>query len=88
MSHYVVNETTEDMFEAVGDIQDAIRLAQDVARKGPAGDPVSILDSSGKAVRQFLRLPNGTVQEQAIARPKVSREDAQSGAVDSRPIAS
>ncbi len=64
---HVVNESTEDTIESTDNLQDAIRMAQEAARQGPIGDPVSILDSAGKAVRQFLLMPDGTVAEQAIA---------------------
>lgn len=70
MSHfYIVNESTEDTFASTGNLQDAIRMAQEAASQGQAGDPVSILESGGKAVRQFVLLPDGTVAEEAIARP-------------------
>ena len=65
---YVINESTEDTFESTEDLQDAIRVAREVAKQGQAGDPVSILESGGKAVRQFVLLSDGTVAEQAIAR--------------------
>jgi hypothetical protein len=65
---YIINESTEDTFESTDNLQDAIRVAREVARKGQAGDPVSILESGGKAVRQFVLMPDGTVAEQAIAR--------------------
>jgi hypothetical protein len=64
---YIVNESTEDTIEAADNLQDAIRVAKEVARQGQAGDPVSVLESGGKAVRQFVLLPDGTVAEQAIA---------------------
>jgi hypothetical protein len=64
---YIINESTEDTFESTDNLQDAIRLARKVASQGQAGDPVSILESGGKAVRQFLLMPAGTVAEQAIA---------------------
>jgi hypothetical protein len=66
---YVINESTEDTFEATDNLEDAIRVAREVASQGQAGAPVSILESGGKAVRQFVLLPDGTVAEQAIARP-------------------
>ena len=66
---YIVNESTEDTLETSDDLQDAIRLATEIARQGPAGDPVSILESGGKAVKQFVRMPDGTVAEQRIAPP-------------------
>ena len=64
---YVINESTEDTFESTEDLQDAIRVAREVAKQGQAGDPVSILESGGKAVRQFVLMSDGTVAEQAIA---------------------
>ena len=66
---HIVNESTEDTLESTDNLQDAIRVAREVARQGPTGDPVSILESGGKAVRQFVLMPDGTVAEQAIARP-------------------
>jgi hypothetical protein len=66
---YIVNENTEDTFESTDSLPDAIRVAREAARQGQAGDLVSILESEGKAIRQFVLLPDGTVSEQAIARP-------------------
>jgi hypothetical protein len=69
MSHfYIINESTEDTFESTDNLLDAIRMAREVASQGQAGDPVSILECGGKAVRQFVLMPDGTVAEQAIAR--------------------
>ena len=65
---YVVSESTEDTFASTENLEDAIRVAREVAGQGQAGDPVSILESGGKAVRQFVLMPGGTVAEQAIAR--------------------
>lgn len=65
---YVINESTEDTFESTDDLEHAICVAREVARQGQAGDPVCILESGGKAVRQFVLMPDGTVAEQAIAR--------------------
>jgi hypothetical protein len=64
---YVVNESTEDTFEAGGNLQNAIGVARDVARQGQPGDLVSVLEAGGKAVSQFVLMPDGTVVEQAIA---------------------
>ena len=64
---YVVRESTEDTFEAGGNLQDAIRLAREVARQGQLGDPVSVLETGGTAVSQCVLMPDGTVAEQAIA---------------------
>ena len=66
---HIVNESTEDTFDTIENLEDAIRIAREVARQGQAGDLVSILESGGNAVRQFMLMPDGTVVEQAIARP-------------------
>lgn len=74
---HIVNESTEDTLESTDDLQDAIRLAWEAASYAQDGDLVSILESGGKAVRQFVRLPDGTVAEQAIAGPvKLSERES------------
>jgi hypothetical protein len=65
---HVINESTEDTYESTENLQDAIRVAREAARQGQAGDAVSILESGGRAVRQFVLLADGTVAEQPIAR--------------------
>lgn len=62
----ITNESTEDTFDATDNLQDAIRIARDVARQGQAGDPVCI-EREGKTIRQFVLMPDGTVAEQAVA---------------------
>ncbi len=64
---YVINENTEDTFATTDNLQDAIRVAREVSRQGQAGDLVSVLESGGKAVKQFVLMPDGTVTELAIA---------------------
>ena len=64
---YVTNESTEDTFGVTDDLQEAIRIAKEVARNGQAGDLVLVESSDGKAVRQFVLTPDGTVAEKAVA---------------------
>ncbi len=64
----VINESTEDTFATTECLQDAIRVAKEAARQGQTGDLVSILERDGKAVRQFVLMPDGVVAEQAIVR--------------------
>ncbi|HEV3258386.1 MAG TPA: hypothetical protein VG013_16015 [Gemmataceae bacterium] len=64
---YITNESTEDTFASTDNLQDAIRIAREVAQQGQAGDPVSV-ERDGKTIRQFVLMPDGTVAEQAIAR--------------------
>lgn len=63
----ITNESTEDTLESSDNLQDAIRIALKVAKQGQAGDPVSIIGCEGKAIRQFVLMPDGGVTEQAIA---------------------
>jgi hypothetical protein len=63
---YITSENTEDRFDSAESLQDAIRIAREVAQKGQAGDPVCI-EHEGKNIRQFVLLPNGRVAEEALA---------------------
>jgi len=62
----IINESTEDTFGSTDNLQEAIRIAREVTRQGQSHDPVSILDSAGQAVRQYVLLPGGKVAEQPI----------------------
>lgn len=64
---YIIDESTEDTLDSTSSLQEAIRVAREVASQGQVGDLISILESGGKAVRQFVRKPDGAVAEQAIA---------------------
>lgn len=63
----IVNENTEDTLDDADNLEDAIRLARKAATKGAAGEAVSVLESGGKAVRQFVLLQSGVVAEQVVA---------------------
>mgnify|MGYP007059389308 CR=1 FL=1 len=65
----IVHESTEDTLGEFDDLQTAFEVARELAQNGPIGDLVSVLESSGKAVRQFVQSEDGTVIEQPIARP-------------------
>ncbi len=64
---YVTNESTEDTFGATDDLQEAIQIAREVARTGPAGDLVLVESSEGRGVRQFVLTPNGMIAEKEVA---------------------
>ena len=63
---HITSENTEDTFDSTDNLQDAIRIAREVAQNGHAGDPVCI-EHKGKNIRQFVLLPNGRVAEEALA---------------------
>jgi hypothetical protein len=63
---YINSEETEDTFDAVDNLQDAICIAREAATKGQAGDLVYI-EHEGKSIWQFVLMPNGSVAEKKIA---------------------
>ena len=67
--YYVINESTEDTLEATDSLKDATRVAKEIASQAQPGDLVSILESGGRAIVQFVRMPDGKVAETEIARP-------------------
>jgi hypothetical protein len=63
---YIVSESSEDIFDATNDLQDAIRIAREVTRQGQSGDAVSVTHD-GMTVRQFVLMPDGQVAEEKVA---------------------
>jgi len=59
---YVTSESTEDTFCATNDLQEAIRIAKEVARTGQVG-LVLVESSEGKGVRQYVLTPDGRIAE-------------------------
>jgi hypothetical protein len=64
--YYVTNESTEDTYVATDDLQEAIRMAKEVAKTGQAGDLVLVESSEGRGVKQFVLKPDGTVAENEV----------------------
>lgn len=62
---HVTNESTEDTFGVTDDIEEAVRIAKDVAAAGKPGDLV-LIESEGKGVRQFVLAEDGHVAEYRI----------------------
>lgn len=64
-AYYIISETTEDRFDEVDSLEEAIRIARAVARESQAGEPVSI-EHHGRVIRQLVLMPDGRVAEQEI----------------------
>ena len=64
-AYCIISETTEDRFDEVDSLEEAIRVARAVARESQAGDPVSI-EHRGRVIRQLVLLPDGSVSEEEI----------------------
>jgi len=54
---YVTNESTEDTFGATDDLEEAVRIAKQVARNRQPGDLVLVESCEGRGVRQFVLTP-------------------------------
>jgi hypothetical protein len=63
---YIASENTEDRFDSADNLEDAIRIAREVAQKGPAGESVCI-EHMGKNIRLFVLRPDGKVAEEVLA---------------------
>jgi hypothetical protein len=64
-AYHIVNETTEDRFDEVDNLDEALRIARGVAKEGRAGEPVSI-EHNGKVIRQFVLTADGKVEEAQV----------------------
>ncbi len=68
--YHIVNETTEDRFDMVDDLGEAIRIAQEVAKTTPLNESISI-EFEGFVIRQFSRTKTGEIEEQLIERADI-----------------
>jgi hypothetical protein len=64
-AYCIISETTEDRFDEVDSLEEAIRIARALARESQPGDPVSI-EHRGRVIRQLVLLPDGKVVEEEI----------------------
>jgi hypothetical protein len=64
-TYYIISELTEDRFDEVDTLDDAIRVARTLVKKNPMGDPISI-EHNGRVVRQFVLTSNGVVEEPCV----------------------
>lgn len=61
----IISETTEDRFDEVENLDDAIRIARGLVQQSRAGEAISI-EHNGRVVRQFVLTPAGVVEEPAV----------------------
>jgi hypothetical protein len=59
----IISETTEDRFDEVDSLEEAIRIARAVARDSHTGDPVSI-EHRGRVIRQLVLMSDGSISEE------------------------
>lgn len=64
-TYFIVSETSEDRFDEVESLDEAIRIARALVKEGRAGDPISI-EHGGRVVRQFVLTPAGAVEELCV----------------------
>jgi hypothetical protein len=61
-AYHIISETTEDRFDEVDRLDEAIRIARGLVKEGPAGEPISI-EHNGRVIRQLVLTPEGVVEE-------------------------
>ena len=64
-AYCIIDETTEDTFDEVDSLADAIRIARTLVRESQAGDPISI-EHRGRVIRQLVLMADGRVSEEEI----------------------
>ncbi len=62
----ITHEATEDILATADNLPDAVRAAKEVALAGPVGELV-LVESSGFGLRQFIKNPDGTIEERETA---------------------
>jgi hypothetical protein len=61
----IISETTEDRFDEVDTLEEAIRIARALVRESQTSDPISI-EHRGRVIRQLVRMPDGRVSEEEM----------------------
>lgn len=64
-AYSIISETTEDRFDEVDSLEEAIHIARTLASESQAGEPVSI-EHRGRVIRQLMLMPDGRVSEEEI----------------------
>lgn len=64
-AYCIISETSEDRFDEVDSLEEAIRIARTAARGSQAGEPISI-EHRGRVIRQVVLMPDGRVSEEEI----------------------
>jgi hypothetical protein len=64
-TYYIISETTEDRFDEVDSLEEALQIARELVKESQAGDPVSI-EHNGRVIRQLVLTPDGEVEEEPV----------------------
>ena len=64
-AYSIISETTEDRFDEVDSLEEALRIARSLACELPSGEPSSI-EYRGRVIRQLVGLGDGKVAEEEI----------------------
>lgn len=63
--YHIISDTSEDRFGETDSFEEAVRIAQFVAREGQTRQTV-LIEHQGKVIRQLVLLPDGRVAEEAL----------------------
>ena len=61
-AYHIVSESTEDRFDEVESLAEALLVARGLALEGRAGDPV-LIEHDGRVIHQFVLTAEGIVEE-------------------------
>ena len=64
-AYHIISESTEDCFDEVGSLDEALRIARALVKEGQAGDPISI-EHNGRVIRQVVLTREGAVAKVPI----------------------
>ena len=65
-TYYITNESSEDRLDCADNLSDAIRIARELAGEEQMGETICI-EHKGLTIRQFVRKPDGKVEEAEIS---------------------
>ena len=61
----IVSETTEDRFDEVDSLEEALEIARGLVKESQTGDPISI-EHNGRVIRQLVLTPKGEIEEAPV----------------------
>ncbi len=64
-AYSIISETTEDRFDEVASLEEAILIARSLACESHSGEPISI-EHRGRVIRQLVARGDGKVTEEEI----------------------
>ncbi len=65
--YHIISGTSEDRFDRVDNVEEAIRIARSVLASEGRVEEVVLIEHRGMVIRQLMLMPDGKVAEDVIA---------------------